>query len=674
MSSKHGSESHPLDPDNVKKSMSSRTGPTLPRPYTPEQPFVYSIPQSGDCWKECLNRVDEYDIERCKGYRDDIDTLLVFAGLFSAVVTAFTVESYQWLDEDPLDATAEILLHIAQNSNMSLPPSLTETEFAPPEPAIRINICWFLSLTLSLTAVIIGILCKQWIREHRRSPPKYTSHKDTLLLRQMRHQSFENWGVSSMAHTLPLLLEIALTLFFLGVLDLLWSLNTLVASIVTVQVGIGLLAIFATTILPTISLVWNTRIPCAYKSPQAWLFYRFSDSLIPLSFHGFTLPFQWGSNSSSAFNQLFRGLSDWFESDTSHASYVTRDINYTLIESAMDWMNESFGASREISLHIYHCLTEYNHFQGSYLPRSLRKLPDIKRYQLLTRYHEWYWWDDETRKHMVELLLRAVMDPATSGEDVTVALDRLGRIAVALTSSDENRGESGLGTVSVQTVDQQPHTADADRMRFKNLGEDLLLQVFTTLEHFSLSERADGTQFLACYSILNRYWLRITQEWPDRLGYPAWHQPTTFLTSLNNFILNSPERHRIARISKCVLLLDSIVKQPHMSFALSNETIMEFARMLDKRIFGWGIGPSLVNMGYGRGGGAAGSEVTPWRDLVRSVVNQKNGPGQRLRDKEKEEEDETVDGVSDAGDGLELDVNDVVTPMGVDDDLRSRTG
>ncbi|KAL0057929.1 hypothetical protein AAF712_015416, partial [Marasmius tenuissimus] len=418
-----------------------------------------------------------------------------------------------------------------------------------------------------------------------------------------------------MAHALPLLLEIALTLFFLGVLDLLWSLNTLVASIVTVQVGIGLLAIFATTILPTISLVWNTRTPCAYKSPQAWLFYRFSDWFIPLSSRVFTLPFKWSSDSSSTFNQLFRGLTDWFESDTSHPSYVTRDINYTLVESAMDWMNKSFGASREISLHIYHCLAEYNHFQGSYLPRSLRKLSDFRRYQLLTRYHEWYWWDDETRKHMMELLLRAVMDPETSREDVTVALDRLGRVAVALTSGEGDGAEPGAGVVRVRTADEQPHTADADRMRFKNLGEELLLQVFVTLNQFGLSDRADSTQFLACYSILNRYWLRITQEWPNRLGYPAWHQPTTFLASLNDFISNSPERHRIARISKCVLLLDSIVRQPHMSFALSNETIVEFARMLDRRIFGWGIGPSLVNMGYGGGDSAVGSEVTPWRDL-----------------------------------------------------------
>ncbi|KAL0573622.1 hypothetical protein V5O48_008334 [Marasmius crinis-equi] len=596
---------------------SSQCAPSLPRPYSPDQPFVHNISYTGDCWKECLEKVDHYDVERCKGWREDIDTLLVFAGLFSAVVTAFTVESYQWLDDDPQDATAQLLLYIVQNSNISftssLPPSIVQNEFAPPNSAIRINICWFLSLTLSLTAVIVGILCKQWIGEHRRNPPKYTSHKDTLFLRRMRQQSFERWGVSGMTHTLPLLLEIALALFFLGVLDLLWSLNTLVAGIISAQVGLALLVISATTILPTLSLAWNTKVPCAYKSPQAWLCYRLWDWTIPKSFTSSRFILPWKRNVAPTFNQFFRGLSDWFDSDTAHGFYVTRDINYSLVESAMDWINESFGASREVSLHIYHCLADYSHFQGSYLPRSLRKLSDLKRYQLLTRYHEWYWWDDYTRRHMLELLLRAVADPETSQEDVTVALDRLGRIAVALTTWEGNRGEPE----SQMPLGQQPHTADADPKRFRNLGEELLLQVFATLNHFSLSDRADTTQFLACYSILNRYWLRISQEWPDRLGYPSWDQPTSFLDSLTDFVLNSPERYRIARISKCAFLLNSIVAQPHMSFSLSGDTILDFAKMLDKKIFAWGIGPSLVNMGYEKAGG----DTMPWRDLYRSVVN-----------------------------------------------------
>ncbi|KAG7091721.1 hypothetical protein E1B28_008122 [Marasmius oreades] len=299
-----------------KEANTSYPEPKLPEVYEHGAQHVFSLPQSSDCWKECLNMVDEYDANRCRGWREEIDTLLVFAGLFSAVVTAFSVESYKWLDTDPEDATAEILIHIANHLNLlnSSLPTTIPTKFNPPSSSIRINICWFLSLTLSLTAVVIGILCKQWMREHRSNPPKFSSHKDTLLLRQMRHQSLRKWGVSGMVNTLPLLLECALILFFLGVLDLLWSLNQIVAIVITIQVGLAILFLVATTVLPTISFTcWKPSIPCPYKSPQAWLFYQFTDFILPRKWPGFGI----------TVNSFFRGLSDWFSSDTFHSSYVT---------------------------------------------------------------------------------------------------------------------------------------------------------------------------------------------------------------------------------------------------------------------------------------------------------------------------------------------------------------
>ncbi|KAF9255211.1 hypothetical protein L218DRAFT_838420, partial [Marasmius fiardii PR-910] len=45
-------------------------------------------------WDVLMKAIDTREDEQVEGYKDDIDTLLVFAGLFSAVVTAFTIESY----------------------------------------------------------------------------------------------------------------------------------------------------------------------------------------------------------------------------------------------------------------------------------------------------------------------------------------------------------------------------------------------------------------------------------------------------------------------------------------------------------------------------------------------------------------------------------------------------
>ncbi|EEB94327.1 hypothetical protein MPER_06873, partial [Moniliophthora perniciosa FA553] len=88
-----------------------------------------------------------------KGWRDDIDTLLVFAGLFSAVVTAFVIESYQWLAEDPADTTVTLLIHlISVQASGSQATPFEPTQFTPDPSSIRINVFWFLSLILSLTS------------------------------------------------------------------------------------------------------------------------------------------------------------------------------------------------------------------------------------------------------------------------------------------------------------------------------------------------------------------------------------------------------------------------------------------------------------------------------------------------------------------------------------------
>lgn len=132
--------------------------------YTHKPPHSY-VP--GDGWKNCARAVEKYDAELCKGYREEIDTLLVFAGLFSAVVTAFTIESYQWLQSDPNDAIIVFLSHIAQSvsPNGTAAPLPAASTGLPSPVSVRINIYWFTALALSLSAALVSILCKQCIRK-----------------------------------------------------------------------------------------------------------------------------------------------------------------------------------------------------------------------------------------------------------------------------------------------------------------------------------------------------------------------------------------------------------------------------------------------------------------------------------------------------------------------------
>ncbi|EJD44293.1 hypothetical protein AURDEDRAFT_20255, partial [Auricularia subglabra TFB-10046 SS5] len=186
----------------------------------------------------------------CKGYREEIDTLLVFAGLFSAVVTAFAIES---------------------PSGLARP------------VAVRINAYWFLALALSLSTALVGILCKQWVREFERSPG--LSPRDFVSSRQTKFEGFEQWKVGGIIALLPLLLQLALAIFALGVLELLWKLSLTVAGAVCIPTIASMAFYTITTVLPALQprsfdriwhrhlrlSWWQARSQCPYKSPQALL-------------------------------------------------------------------------------------------------------------------------------------------------------------------------------------------------------------------------------------------------------------------------------------------------------------------------------------------------------------------------------------------------------------------
>ncbi|ESK82025.1 hypothetical protein Moror_13454 [Moniliophthora roreri MCA 2997] len=273
--------------------------PYIPNPYPIPIELTEHVdegkkPTRTESWERMLKEVSRHDEDMVKGWRDDIDTLLVFAGLFSAVVTAFAIESYQWLDKDPADTTVILLTQlISLQINGSQTASFEPTQFKPDASSIRINIFWFLSLILSLTSALFGLLCKQWVREHQRDTSTRTPG-EALALRQLRRDSFEKWGVSSFLSALPILLEVALLFFFVGVLDLLWNRHPVPFAICFVAVSLSVGLYFLTTLLPTLAVPRDQRddignghfnqlsyqFICPYKSPQAWLVYRFSSALL----------------------------------------------------------------------------------------------------------------------------------------------------------------------------------------------------------------------------------------------------------------------------------------------------------------------------------------------------------------------------------------------------------
>ncbi|KAI0929660.1 hypothetical protein AcW1_007048 [Taiwanofungus camphoratus] len=225
-------------------------------------------------WAKCAKRLWKEDEDMIMKLKQEIDRQLTFAGIFSAVLTAFNIELYTSLQPPVVDPSLAILLHIsAQLSSFSVNngglinstlPALSMTIAQPQvsSSAIRINAWWFSSLIMSLSATSIGISVQQWLSSYLSHGP--TDYRTSARIRQHRSSGLAKWRVMEIANLLLVLLQVALILFLIGLLELLWPLDKVVASIATVLAGALVLFTICTSILPALAE------SCPYKSTQAW--------------------------------------------------------------------------------------------------------------------------------------------------------------------------------------------------------------------------------------------------------------------------------------------------------------------------------------------------------------------------------------------------------------------
>ncbi|KAF9485640.1 hypothetical protein BDN70DRAFT_916765 [Pholiota conissans] len=274
-------------------SMASNTEDLNPLSWKSTDEYKYPVPKpQGDHWEIILERFLTKDKSQCDAWKDEVQNLLLFAGLFSAVVTAFAVESYKTLQQDPNVALAVLLANIAagidtlaNNTNPSVQstPNVepdVSVSFSPSSTSIRINIFWFSSLILSLATVIVGIVSLQWLREHQRySEP--LNPKQSLAVFHLRSAALRMWGIPHVFTILPLILQTAVILFFIGLGEFLFVLSPAVAASAFGLISLPILFLIATTILPTLQLLlvsfqissdYSMPSQCAYKSPQSWAF------------------------------------------------------------------------------------------------------------------------------------------------------------------------------------------------------------------------------------------------------------------------------------------------------------------------------------------------------------------------------------------------------------------
>ncbi|KAI5900692.1 uncharacterized protein SCHCODRAFT_02482150 [Schizophyllum commune H4-8] len=219
-------------------------------------------------WHVLLDEGQVYDAELVDGWRDTLDVLLVFAGLFSAVVTTFVVQSSQALQPDYAQISVSLLAEMlamqrawAAGSSVDDVPRSSLALDAVSASALDYwcNGLWYISLSLSMSAALMAVLVKQWILAYNSNVSG--TPKQQALARQFRLIGVERWNVPLIVGLLPMLLHISLLLFFVGLSLYVFTLDSAIAwIIVALAIAVYLLYVVA-NILP----MFDSQ--CPYKTP-----------------------------------------------------------------------------------------------------------------------------------------------------------------------------------------------------------------------------------------------------------------------------------------------------------------------------------------------------------------------------------------------------------------------
>ncbi|KAK0467298.1 uncharacterized protein EV420DRAFT_676478 [Desarmillaria tabescens] len=242
----------------------------------PEDKRYEEMGPTARVWRTYL----EY-LEMVEGWRDALDVLLVFAGLFSAVVTTFVAQISQSLQVDYGQVTALLLIELidvqrsAANGSLVNDVPRSDLTFHPSASDSWVNGLWFTSLSLRLSTALFAVLTKQWIHQYMSIPSG--TPRDRCRLRQFRYMGLQQWGVDFVIGLLPVLMSVSLAVFLVGLVLFIISLRVSIVSVVGAIASVSFAAYLATNFFPIL------YPSCPYKTPL-------SRYIFPLYVISWTIP------------------------------------------------------------------------------------------------------------------------------------------------------------------------------------------------------------------------------------------------------------------------------------------------------------------------------------------------------------------------------------------------
>ncbi|KAG8916799.1 hypothetical protein FRC01_002864 [Tulasnella sp. 417] len=228
--------------------------------HNPVNPPIFDVPeppqefgQDGGRFYRCYDAIaDEIDEDMTQGLKEQLDGMLIFAGLFAGVNSAFLALTIPLLSADPADDTNAllaqnnaILMQLLMGRNDSVPatPVLPSTEFSPPYNISTINTLFSLSLAFAIISSFLAMLGRQWLVYYRK---RGGGGPDARRWTQLKwYLGAERWGLEPILDgVLPSLLQIGLIIFCASLILYLRHLSPTISLIVAIPMYLGL-AFFA---------------------------------------------------------------------------------------------------------------------------------------------------------------------------------------------------------------------------------------------------------------------------------------------------------------------------------------------------------------------------------------------------------------------------------------------
>ncbi|KAI0268472.1 hypothetical protein BGY98DRAFT_895452, partial [Russula aff. rugulosa BPL654] len=206
-------------------------------------------------WGLYLSQAEKIDKEHSESWTANTDGVLVFTGLFSAVIAVFLVASYQLLLPSPTDTTNHLLTQISQQlstngTGLSQPLPPANTSFQPTSSAVRVNVLWFTSLSMSTACALWATLMQQWTRRYMQVAGRPYGPPKRARIRAFFAAGVEKFGLPAAVEVLPALLHASVLLFYIGLVDFLLNINHTVAFFLLTWAAMGCLIYFILTIMP----------------------------------------------------------------------------------------------------------------------------------------------------------------------------------------------------------------------------------------------------------------------------------------------------------------------------------------------------------------------------------------------------------------------------------------